>query len=553
MGFLTEREGEAGRTEGLEFGWRHLFEELIAAGRVARLTPPDGETLWIAAERLSWFRKLWPAIETVPAVAAIPDSKIADADTASREIVRGRLEGLGPVTAESLATPLGLGVKRVEAALASLQNEGFAMQGQYTGSAQVEWCERGLLARIHRYTRKRLRAEIEPVTPAAYYRFLLRWQHVAGDEIEGPEALAAVLEQLEGYPAAASIWEIALLPLRIGNYDPALLDRLCNAGRFVWTRLNPPRIVAQAEDGSRAGRYSTPVRNTPIAFVARSHMKYWRLLARDGHDEQLSGNAEFVLGALRERGALFFADLEEASALLHTQVELALGELVARGLVTADTFAGLRALIGPQLRRADTRRLRRRARAPGVEDAGRWATVFTVGRGAATNATPGDEQVAHIAEVLLRRYGVICRRVLEREPLLPPWRDLLYVFRRMEARGELRGGRFVQGMSGEQFALPEAIGALREARNNEDGEEIMLSAADPLNLIGIITPGQRLSSLPGNRLLLRDGVPHAVRSGKQVEFVRDIPSAEEWNLRRRLMGPFRAERSRPPGKRHKSQ
>jgi ATP-dependent Lhr-like helicase len=273
-------------------------------------------------------------------------------------------------------------------------------------------------------------------------------------------------------------------------------------------------------------------------------MRYWRALARDGSDHRLSGNAEVVLDALREHGALFFADLEEATALLHTQVELALGELVARGLVTADTFAGLRALIGPQLRRADTRRLRRRARAPGVEDAGRWATVFVAGRGPATNATLDGEHVAHIAEVLLRRYGVICRRVLEREPLLPPWRDLLYVFRRKEARGELRGGRFVQGMSGEQFALPEAIGALREARNTEDGEEIMLSAADPLNLIGIITPGQRLSSLPGNRLLLRDGVPVAVRSGKQVEFLRDIRSTEEWNLRRRLMGPFRAENVR---------
>jgi ATP-dependent Lhr-like helicase len=550
-GFLTGREGEAGRTEGLEFGWSHLFAELIAAGRAARLTPPGGETLWIAAERLAWFRQLWPAIETLPAVAAIPDPKIADADSAGREILRGRLEVLGPVTSEALAAPLGLGASRVEAALAALQNEGFVMQGRYTGQPEVEWCERGLLARIHRYTLKRLRAEIEPVTPAAYYRFLLRWQHVAGDEIEGPEALAAVLEQLEGYPAAASIWETAILALRIRNYDPALLDRLCNAGRFVWTRLNPPRLAAQSDEGG-TGRHAAPVRNTPIAFVARSHMKYWRALARDGSDDRLSGNAEVVFDALRERGALFFADLEEVTALLHTQVELALGELVARGLVTADTFAGLRALIGPQLRRADTRRLRRRARAPGVEDAGRWATVFVAGRGPATSATLDGEHVTHIAEVLLRRYGVICRRVLEREPLLPPWRDLLYVFRRKEARGELRGGRFVQGMSGEQFALPEAIGALREARNTEDGEEIMLSAADPLNLIGIITPGQRLSSLPGNRLLLRDGVPVAARSGKQVEFLRDIRSAEEWSLRRRLMGPFRAETGRLSSRTSKS-
>lgn len=540
MGFLTEREGCRGRARETGVGWPHLFEELVAAGRAARLEAPSRETLWVAAERLAWFRKLWPEVEPLPPITGIPDPGIADADVAEREILRGRLEALGPVTAESLASPLGSSPSRVEAALAGLQNEGFAMQGRYTGGHQVEWCERGLLARIHRYTLKRLRAEIEPVTPAAYYRFLLHWQHVAGDEIEGLEALAAILEQLEGYPAAASTWETALLPLRIRNYDPALLDRLCNAGRFVWTRLNPPRIDMQKEDEGNA-RYSAPVRNTPITFVARSHVKHWRALAHDLQEEQLSSGAMSILEALREHGALFFTDLEEVSGLLHSQVETGLAELVARGLATSDTFAGLRALIGPQIRRADTRRLRRRARIPGVEDAGRWAAVFT-SRGAA-NAPLDGGHVEHVALVLLRRYGVICRRALDREPLLPPWRELLYVFRRMEARGEVRGGRFVQGMSGEQFALPEAIGALREARKREDDEVVMLSAADPLNLVGMITPGHRLPALPGNRLLLRNGVPVAVRTGKQIEFLKDIDPADEWHVRRRLMGPFRAPQS----------
>ena len=223
---------------------------------------------------------------------------------------------------------------------------------------------------------------------------------------------------------------------------------------------------------------------------------------------------------------------------MHEHLESSLAELVARGLVTADTFAGLRALISPPLRRADTRRQRRRARAPGVEDAGRWARVHAKAQDPVPGARVGDEHAAHIARVLLRRYGVICRRVLEREQLLPPWRDLLYAYRRMEARGEVRGGRFVQGMSGEQFALPEAIGALREARNRESGETIMLSAADPLNLVGIIAPGQRLPAMPGNRLLLKDGVPLAVRNGKQVEFLREPDPAEEWSIRRRLLGPF---------------
>jgi ATP-dependent Lhr-like helicase len=537
-GFLTDSEGEAGQTPGLHIRWPQLFDELLAARRAARLTPQGGETLWVAAERLAWFRMLWPAVRPAPALQDMPDSAVPDVEAAEREILRGRLEVLGPVTADALAAPLGRDARSFEAALARLQAEGFAMQGHYTGGAAPEWCERGLLARIHRHTLKRLRAEIEPVTPAAYYRFLLHWQHVGGDEIEGPEALAAVLEQLEGYPAAASSWETSLLPLRMRHYDAGLLDRLCNAGRFVWTRLNPPRIEVASED-KVTGRHAAPVRNTPIAFVARSHLKHWRALARDAQEEQLSSGAQVVLDALRARGALFFTDLEEASGMLHSHVEAGLAELVARGLVTSDTFAGLRALIGPQLRRADTRRLRRRARAPGVEDAGRWAVVFSGSRQPTPGSRVDDEHVAHIALVLLRRYGVICRRVLEREPILPPWRDLLYVFRRMEARGEVRGGRFVQGMSGEQFALPEAIGALREARKRLDGEEAMLSAADPLNLIGIITPGQRLPALPGNRLLLTDGVPVAVRVGKQVEFLQQVAAAEEWSIRRRLMGPFR--------------
>ncbi|MEX2494688.1 MAG: hypothetical protein WD448_01295, partial [Woeseia sp.] len=538
--FLTAREGQAAQTEGLASGWTQLFEQLVSGKRAARLTPPGGEALWVAAERLAWFRLLWPNSETTPAVDALPDPDVRTADAARREILRGRLETLGPVTSAALAAPLGLPVDRVAPDLAALQVEGFAMHGHYSGGSEPQWCERGLLARIHRYTLKRLRAEIEPVTPAAYYRFLLHWQHVSGEETEGPEALAAVLQQLEGYPAAASSWEASLLRLRIRNYDPALLDRLCNAGRFVWTRLNPPRIEGREEDKANGSRHAAPVRNTPITFVTRSHLKHWRAMARAVQEEQLSGAAQAVLEVLRAQGALFFADIEEESRLLHSQAESALAELVARGLVTSDTFAGLRALIGPQLRRAGAQRARRRGRAPGVEDAGRWATVFAGERGAGDRSGAADDgQVSHIAQVLLRRYGVMCRRVLEREPLLPPWRDLLYAFRRMEARGEVRGGRFVQGMSGEQFALPEAIGPLREARKREDGD-VMLSAADPLNLVGIITPGQRLPSLPGNRLLLRRGVPVAVRSGRQVEFLQELSPAEEWPVRSRLMGPFGA-------------
>ena len=493
--------------------------------------------LWIAAERAPDFLALFPDAPLEPPIGAPAghDAHKLSADTALVEIVRGRLEGLGPVTADVLGAPLGLPAGAIGAALASLEAEGFVLRGRYTSGAPVdEWCERRLLARIHRYTVKRLRAEIEPVAARDFLRFLLAWQHAAPDgRLEGPDAVAAVVGLLEGFEAPAGAWETEILPARISEYEPAWLDDQCLAGRVAWARLTP-----RALDPARTGHAAGPLRTTPIALLLRRHARLWAQLAAVPDAGHLSPRAQAVLAAIRAHGASFFDELVDASGLLRTQVEEALAELVATGLVSADSFAGLRALLVPSDRRKPLAGGRRRHRTAlfGMEDAGRWALARRVAAGADDPALHG-EAVEHAARSLLRRYGVVFWRMLEREAgWLPPWRDLLRCYRRLEARGEIRGGRFVAGFSGEQFALPEAIGLLRETRRKADtGEWVSLSAADPLNLVGILTPGARLPALTGNRLLYRDGLPVAVLAGGAVRFLEALEPAQEWAAQNALL------------------
>ncbi len=493
------------------------------------------EVLWVAAERLPHFAALWPEAALEPPIAA-PASHTQRSwspDDALVEILRGRLEGLGPVTETALAAPLGMAPVDIAAALASLQTEGFALRGRYTPGAEAdEWCERRLLARIHRYTLKRLRAEIEPVAARDFLRFLFDWQRVTDKtRMEGPDALAAVLGQLEGYEAAAGAWETELLPARVAEYDPAWLDDHCLAGRVAWVRLRPrnPRADAPAS-GARAGT-AGPVRTTPITLLARRHAPLWAALSPTPDPLQASPRAQTVADFIRDNGASFFDEMAEGARLLRPQVEEALAELVALGLVNSDSFAGLRALLMP----ADRQRSRRRRAMFRMEDSGRWALA----RRARAAPLPGqaDEAVEHLARTLLRRYGIVFWRLLDREAAwLPPWRDLLRVYRRLEARGEIRGGRFVAGFSGEQFALPEAIGALRAIRRkSETGEFVSLSGADPLNLVGILTPGPRLAALTGNRVLYRDGIPVAVLAGGEAQFLDDFDAAAEWQARKTLL------------------
>ncbi|UCE01316.1 MAG: DEAD/DEAH box helicase [Candidatus Latescibacterota bacterium] len=538
-GFLTAAEGRS---------WQSQFEQLATEHRVTTLSIGGGDELrlWVAAERLPQFAALFPSARLEPHIAPPECARATQwsAETALVEIVRSRLEGLGPVTVHDLATSLGVPSARIDTALAALESEGFALRGRFTpGGATEEWCDRRLLARIHRYTLKRLRSEIEPVTPADYMRFLLQWQRVLPDaEAEGASAVAAVLEQLEGFEAAAAAWEAEILPARVADYDPAWLDSLCLSGRFVWTRLSPPkgRNGQGAERGTGRARTSGPVRTTPITFLPRQHVPAWRSATAEGADTpQRSPEARAVETLLHERGACFFDDIVRGSGLLHTQVESALGELVACGRVSADGFTGLRALLVPSDRRRPLRGggKRRRALARfGVEDAGRWVLVQHGTAPEEGAAELASESVEHVARTLLRRYGVLFRRMIEREPAIPQWRDILRLLRRMEARGEIRGGRFVSSFTGEQFALPQAVETLRRVRRTPlDGQMLSVSAADALNLVGIVTPGERVPAHTRNRVLYRDGVPIAVRVAGEVRFLTQPPPGTEWEVRQALV------------------
>jgi ATP-dependent helicase Lhr and Lhr-like helicase len=344
--------------------------------------------------------------------------------------------------------------------------------------------------------------------------------------MEGPDAVEILVRQLEGFEAPAGAWETEILPARLAGYEPSWLDDQCLAGRIAWARLRPRN---GRPNGSE--RSATPVRTTPITLLARRHSSLWASLSPTADAVTLSSRAQAVADCIRQYGASFFDELVEGTGLLRPQVEEALAELVASGLVNSDSFAGLRALLVPADRRAGGRR--RRTAVFRMEDAGRWALA----RRAQSQPQTGPAAVEHLARTLLLRYGVVFWRLVEREaPWLPPWRDLLRVYRRLEARGEIRGGRFVAGFSGEQFALPDAVGMLRETRRKPaSGDWISLSGADPLNLAGILTPGPKLAALTSNRLLYRDGLPVALLAGGEVQFLETLDPAIQWEARKALL------------------
>ena len=473
--------------------WRTLFEQLIASGRAF-----DANGFWIPVERFDELN----AVIAQPAAPEIPERlrKAWTPEDAARELIRGRMEVLGPMTARGLADSLGLReTGPVDGALLALEGEGKLLRGRFTpGGTELEWCDRRLLARIHRYTLNRLRAEIEPVSGADFMRFLFHWQHAAGDaRVKGAEGLAAVIEQLDGFELAAGAWEQDVLAARVQDYQPEFIDRLCLSGRMAWGRITPA-----------GGSSKAPLRSSPIALMPREHAALWRTAAEPEAGEA-SSEARAVYDALRARGASFFHELVAGTGLLRTQVERALGELAGAGLVTADSFSGLRALLAP----SDKHRKRSRRRGIGseVDTAGRWALL------PGGKAIEESKRVESIARTLLRRYGVVFRALLAREPRLPTWRELAAVYRRLEARGEIRGGRFVSGFGGEQFALADAVGRLRAVRKQDrNGEWIALSAADPLNLVGVVTPEARVAAIAPNRVLFRDGLPIAALEGGEV-------------------------------------
>jgi ATP-dependent helicase Lhr and Lhr-like helicase len=481
-------------------GFGDLFEALVGARRAARL---DGDpVLWVAAERRSLAGAVWPTRRFVPDVVEPPARRAptwSDREGALVEIVRGHLPFHGPTTPERIAAPLGLAASDVEGALAQIELAGAVLRGRFLPNLSdgVQWCERRLLARINRRMLDGLRREIEPVTAADFLRFLFGWQNVRpGTQLHGQPGLARIIAQLQGYEAAAGAWERAILPARLVGYDSAWLDALCLSGGAAWGRL-----AARPAGG-------TPSRAAPIALCRRADLPWLLVPETERLDEAaLSAPARDVLAHLTGRGASFLDEIIAGTRRLRTEVEDALGELVSTGRVTGDGFSGLRALISATQTRGGARarwHSRWSRRTGGPIGAGRWSILRHDAIGA------GDEESRHeaLARQFIRRYGVVFRDLLAREAHAPAWRDLVRVYRRMEMSGELRGGRLVGGFVGEQFAAPDAVDALRATRREERrGETVRLSACDPLNLIGIVTPGQRVQATLANTVSYVDGVP----------------------------------------------
>ncbi len=500
---------------------RAMCDTLAGLGRATCVgfAGSSRRVVWVATERVPEIRAVHPSASLEPHVVP-PASRTARAwsrEDALVELLRGRMSILGPTTAEEVAETVGIAGAEVDAAFLALESEGVILRGTFTpGSRALEWCDRRLLARIHRYTLNRLRAEIAPVSPAEFMRFLFTWQHVdASSRLSGLEGLRALLAQLDGVELPARAWERDVLPARLERYEPSMLDMLCLSGDVGWARLSsgPTQVVGA----------------TPIALFLREHAQEWWALradaerspvasgerglqrARSENDSSgvLSESARRILDRLRAHGASFLQDLKSACDLGDEACREALGELVAAGLVASDGFAGVRAIVS----HASSRR-------GGTDTAGRWSALGP------TSSVARDDAVRTLAWTLLARYGVVFRRVVSRETTGVPWRDLARVYRILEARGEIRGGRFVSGMSGEQFALPDAVDRLRELRRSgPDDALIAISAADPLNLTGIITGSERLRTAAGNRIVYRNGVPLAALEGDMLRTLTDIDPA----------------------------
>ncbi len=511
--------------------WSVYFDRLISEGRAGGASV-GGRRYWVAAERARSFAALFPAAEFEQTLADVETASVSR-DDALLTLVTGWMSHIGPATASQLGEMLGLGASDIEKALLWMEASGTVLRGNFTNVVQrnlveqrstgqpgaalpaqalqpreTEWCERRLLARIHRLTVGMLRKQIEPITAAGFMRWLLWWQHVAtGAQVVGERGMLEVLQQLQGFEIPANAWERRVLARRVADYDPKWLDQLCLTGAVGWGRLSPHPATIESKgtpgaDGDAAPRQRRviPTSVAPITFFVRDEAD-WMIPRHTAGDEAetrgLSHSAQLVLEFLRQRGASFFADMVRGTGKLKAEIETGLWELVAAGLVTADGFDNLRALIDPKRRAGQGSGRSTRPR----HSSGRWALLH------ADVAAERPRAVEAACWMLLRRYGIVVRDLLARESNLPPWRELLMGFRRLEDRGEIRGGRFVDGFLGEQFALPVAVESVRAMRGLPlSGETITLSAADPLNLVGILVPGERVPAISGRTVSYRDGI-----------------------------------------------
>lgn len=490
--------------------WVPWLAELMESWRVVR-AQVGNRRYYVASERAADFSLIFPHATFEVTPPHLP-ARNSSRDDALLAMIGGWTMHAGPTTSAALAYGLGLQARDVEQALLRLEASGSVLRGNFTGNATggepnlTEWCERRLLARIHHLTVATLRKQVEPVTAAQYMRWLLRWQHVAPQsQLSGERGLLEVVRQLQGFEIPANAWEKHILCCRVSDYDPAALDQLCLSGALGWGRLSPH--PATLEDAGESRRRVVPTSVAPITFFVREEADWMQ--PRSAEDDQkqerlLSEAARLVLDHLRRRGASFFADLVRGTVKSKSEIETALWELVAAGLVTADGFENLRALISPNRRVASNGTKTSKAR----HTAGRWSLLYPAENVERTKA------VEATCWMLLRRYGVVFREVLARESNLPKWRELLIGFRRLEDRGEVRGGRFANGFLGEQFALAEAVESLRAMRNlPPTGERVTISAADPLNLAGFIVPGERVPAISGRSVTFCDGLPVSAEEG----------------------------------------
>jgi ATP-dependent Lhr-like helicase len=502
--------------------WSAFFDELADSRRVTRAYA-NGQTYWVSAERAHIFTQIFPSATFDSPLPELGSPAAAGKEAPGKEdalftLVTGWITQSGPVTSNELASVLSLPASEIDKSFLRLESSGVVLRGKFTDPAanETEWCERRLLARIHKLTLGGLRKQIQSVTPAQFMNWLLRWQHVApSTQLLGERGTLEAIRQLQGFEAPANSWERQILKRRIADFDPAALDQLCLTGAVGWGRLSPHPATLEALPSRDAKRRVIPTSVAPITFFVREDSE-WMIPRRESGEAEVTGlspDATAVLQFLRQRGASFFADIVRGTGKLKSEVEGALWELVAAGLLTADGFDNLRALIDPKRRSGQGIGRASRPR----HSAGRWSLLFS---GEAHDRARALESTCWM---LLRRYGIVFRELLFRETNLPKWRELLITLRRLEDRGEVRGGRFVSGFLGEQFALSMAVDSLRAQRNQQPaGELVTISAADPLNLVGIIVPGERVAANSGKLAAFRDGV--AVEPPEHFEVIR-IPVA----------------------------
>jgi ATP-dependent Lhr-like helicase len=494
--------------------WPMFFERLQFHAR-ATVAEHAGRQYLVAAERVQHLRLLWPAMLVERPVGCPAETKELLAGDVVRKAAQGWMAVLGPVTSRTLGDRLGIEPAAIWAAMLVMEMQGSNLRGVFEGGEaasdeDVEWCERRLLQRIHKRTLAGLRKQIEPVTPAVYMQWLMRWQRVAPrSQLSGEAGVLEALRQLEGFEAPAIEWERTLLPQRVAGYDPRWLDVLCMEGVVGWGRISPHPAFSTHDGDFAAPKRVVPTSMAPITFFLREDALWMdRCLAERAIPEPallacLSELARQVRAHLAQYGAVFAGDLVRGLGVPAEQVNRGLWELVAAGLVTADGFDSLRVLIDPR-RKAMFQGGLKRPR----NTVGRWsllnpATGLVESVGA--QAERREAELESACWMLLRRYGVVFRDVLERETTIPRWRELQGMFRRLEARGSVRGGRFLSGFGGEQFAVPEAVASLRETRLHTIDEAITVAAADPLNLAGVVVPGERPAAVPGKTVTFLAG------------------------------------------------